>query len=338
VSVGLRRLRRRGSVAPHPDVVRLTPEDHRYLTSFYDDSVALPDGAARELVQTNPRLVELRSAYAGLNLPVTTASRWNESAVESFLDLRWFRGETLITWHRRELPRLTALKYFVLLRYVQSRDTLGLLERLDEDGAFGCWTFEYPGHGRVSRDLIESVNELLFLERTLGLSSRERFSVLDIGAGYGRLAHRAVSAFPQLDDYCCVDAVPESTFLCEYYLRRRGLSPRARVVSLDRVAAELRPRSFDLAVNIHSFPECTYAAVEWWLELLRRLEVPHLFIVPNEPDELLTLEPGGERRDFRPLIEEAGYTLRVSEPVVEDPAVRELAGVDDRFYLFALED
>ena len=28
-------LRRRGAVEPHPDVVRLTPEDHRYLTSFY---------------------------------------------------------------------------------------------------------------------------------------------------------------------------------------------------------------------------------------------------------------------------------------------------------------
>ena len=338
MNIGLRRLRRRGSVVPHPDVVRLTPEDHRYLTSFYDDRVPLPPGAGDQLTSRNPRLRALRSAYSSLNLPVTSASRWNATAVEDFLDLRWFRGETLITWHRRELPRLTALKYFVLLRYVQSRDSLGLLERLEEDGAFGCWTFEYPGHGRVSRDLIESVNELLFLERTLALSSRDRFSVLDIGAGYGRLAHRAVSAFDQLDDYCCVDAVPESTFLCEYYLRHRELSPRARVLSLDRMTAELEPGSFDVAVNIHSFPECTYTAVEWWVELLRRLEVPYLMIVPNEPDQLLTLEPGGERRDFRPLLEDAGYRLVVSEPIVEDPAVRELSQLDDRFYLFALED
>ena len=332
----MRLVRSRG-VKPHPDVVRLTPEDHRYLTSFYDDRVPLPPGAAEELTARNPRLRSLRSAYASLDVPVIAASRWNDSAVQSFLDLRWFRGETLITWHRRELPRLTALKYFVLLRYVQSRDSLGLLERLDEDGAFGCWTFEYPGHGRVSRDLIESVNELSFLERTLALSSRDRFSVLDIGAGYGRLAHRAVSAFPQLDDYCCVDAVPESTFLCEYYLCHRGLSPRARVVSLDRVGSDLRPGSFDVAVNIHSFPECTYAAVEWWVDLLRRLEVPNLLIVPNEPDQLLTLEPGGERLDFLPLLERADYRLSVCEPVVEDPAVRELAQLEDRFYLFALE-
>ena len=92
--------------------------------------------------------------------------------MRAFLDLRWFRGETLITWHYRELPRVTALKYFVLLRYVAERDTQGLLERLEEDGAFGCWTFEYPGYGRVSRDLLESVNEIAFLERELGLSAR----------------------------------------------------------------------------------------------------------------------------------------------------------------------
>src|SRR6185312_17159695 len=82
VNIGLRRLRRRGSVVPHPDVVRLTPEDHRYLTSFYDDRVPLPPGAGDQLTSRNPRLRALRSAYSSLNLPVTSASRWNASAVE----------------------------------------------------------------------------------------------------------------------------------------------------------------------------------------------------------------------------------------------------------------
>jgi SAM-dependent methyltransferase len=333
----LRRLVRPRSVEPHPDVVRLTPEDRRYLTSFYDDSVPLPPGAERILTSRNPRLQELRDTYARLELPVTAASRWNASAVESFLDLRWFRGESLITWHRRELPRVTSLKYFVLMQYVASRDSLDMLRRLGEDGAFGCWTFDYPGWPKTSRDLIESVNELSFLERSLTLSERERFSVLDIGAGYGRLAHRAVAAYPHLRDYCCVDAVPESTFISEYYLHHRGVAPRARAVSLDRVGAELLPGAFDLAVNIHSFSECTHAAVEWWVAMLRRLEVPWLLVVPNEPDELLTLEPDGERRDFRGLIERAGYRLASSEPVVDDPAVREVVDLHDHFYLFSLE-
>ena len=91
------------------------------------------------------------------------------------------------------------------------------MDRLTEDGAFGCWTFQYPGHPRYSRDLLESVNEIVFLDRTLALSERDRFSVLDIGAGYGRLSHRMSAAYSNLDDYCCVDAIPESRRGCDQH-------------------------------------------------------------------------------------------------------------------------
>jgi SAM-dependent methyltransferase len=332
---GIGRLRRLvGGADPDPGLVRLTPEDRRYLTTLHDDSTPLPPGAEEELRSDNARLVDLRARYAALDLPVTVASRWNDAAVESFLDLRWFRGETLITWHYRELPRISALKYFVYVRYMRDRDPLGLLSKLDEDGAFGCWTFDYPGYGRFSRDLLESVNEIAFLERELSLSRRDSLRVLDIGAGYGRLAHRMTAALPNVADYCCVDAIAESTFVSDYYLGHRGCAPPARVVPLDRVDAELRPGAFDLAVNVHSFPECTYAAIEWWMELVERLEVPHLVVIPNEPTELLSLEADGSRRDFMPLVERAGYRLARREPVIADDAVRELLRLDDHFHLF----
>jgi len=333
----VRRLRHyvaRRTAMPHPDLVRLTPEDRRYLTSLYDDSVPLPPGAAQALSADSPRLRDLRDRYAALDLPVLTASRWNSGAVESFLDLRYFRGETLITWHYRELPRISELKYFVYVRYMLERDPLGLLEKLNEDGAFGCWTFDYPGYGRFSRDLLESVNEISFLERQLSLSERDQIRVLDIGAGYGRLAHRMTSAFPQVTDYCCVDAIAESTFVSEYYLRERGCAPPARVLGLDRIEDELEPGAFDVAVNVHSFPECTYEAIEWWMSLVERLEIPHLFVIPNEPTEFLSLEPDGTRRDFMPLIEGAGYRLVRREPVIEDEAARRLLQLDDHFHLF----
>jgi SAM-dependent methyltransferase len=324
------------SPEPHPDLVRLTAEDRRYLTSLYDDSVPLPPGAEEELTAANPRLRELRERYARLDIPALTASRWSSNAVGSFLDLRYFRGETLITWHYRELPRISALKFFVFGRYVEERDPRGLLAQLGEDGAFGCWTFSYPGRGSFSRDLLESVNEITFLERELELSHRERFSVLDVGAGYGRLAHRMAGAYPQLSDYCCVDAVPESTFLSEYYLDFRGCVPPARVMALDRLEADLAPGEFDLAVNIHSFSECTYDAVAWWMKEIERLRIPYLLIVPNEPVELLTLESDGTRRDFTQLVECAGYRLLRREPVIDDPAVRQLLRLDDHFHLFEL--
>jgi putative sugar O-methyltransferase len=316
----------------HPELV-ITAEDEAYLTAPFDPTVPLPD-SAQTLRGTAPRLTELRRRYAELDLPPLAASRWRPDAVDAFLDHRYFRGDSLITWHYRELPRATRLKYFLYAQYVRERDELGLLDRLVEDGAFGCWTFDYPGHPRYSRDLIESVNELSFLQRELGIAQRERLSVLDIGAGYGRLAHRMTSALPNLSDYCCVDAVPESTVLCEYYLAHRGCTPPARVLALDELSANLTRGSFDLAVNVHSFPECTYAAVCWWLELIADLRVPHLLIVPNEPGRLETLEADGSRRDFAPAIAHAGYEPARVEPVITDPAVAELVRVCDEFHLF----
>jgi len=311
----------------------LTDEDWRYLTSLHDDRVPLPP-EAEALRDTHPRLRELRAAYGALELPVTVASRWHAGAIHDQIDLRWFRGETLFVWHYRELPRITQLKYYILARYVAERDSLGLLTRLEEDGRFGCWTFSYPGFGRLSRDLLESVNELSFLERQLGLSARPRVSVLDIGAGYGRLAHRAAGALPNLADWCCVDAIAEATFLSEFYLDHRGVLPPSRVVALHDIATDLTPGTFDLAVNVHSFSECTHDAIAWWIARLRELEISRLLIIPNEPTELLSLERDGTRRDFAPLLTAAGYGLVHREPVIDDAAVRELVRLDDHFHLF----
>jgi putative sugar O-methyltransferase len=316
----------------HPELV-ITADDEAYLAAPFYATVPLPE-SAESLRDAIPRLDDLRRRYAALDLPPLSASRWRPDAVEAFLDHRYFRGDSLITWHYRELPRATRLKYFLYAQYVRERDHLGLLDRLTEDGAFGCWTFDYPGHPRYSRDLIESVNELLFLERAVGIAQRERFSVLDIGAGYGRLAHRMTSAFGNVSDYCCVDAVPESTVLCEYYLAHRGCAPPARVLALDELEGNLAPGAFDLAVNVHSFSECTHAAVSWWLELIATLHIPHLLIVPNEPGRLLTLEADGSRGGFAPAIARAGYEPARVEPVIDDPAVAELVRVSDEFHLF----
>lgn len=331
----LRRMLRR-EPQPHPDLLRLTAEDRRYMTALYDDTVPLPPGAESALSHSSPRLAELREAYRGFHPEVFEPSRWTRSAVESFLELSYFRGETLITWHYRELPRVTALKYFLYAAHVRDRDQLGLLDTLTEDGAFGCWTFEYHGYGRYSRDLLDSAGEISFLERELQISSRRELSVLDIGAGYGRLGHRMTEAGLDLADYCCVDAVPESTFLSEYYLGHRGCAPPARVVPLHHVEQELS-EGFDLALNVHSFSECTYAAVAWWVRLISRLRIPYLMIVPNEPAALLTLETDGRRRDFAPLLAEAGYELVTREPVITDQAIRELVQLEDRFHLYALQ-
>lgn len=281
-----------------------------------DTSVPLPEGAEEWLREDNPRLADLRASYRSTGLPVTEPSRWSVDRVSSFLDLRRFRGDSLIMWHYREDPEATQRRYEDLFEHAAANDGLGLLSRLEEDGLFGCWTFEVGGR-RVSRDLLDSVIELNFLERHLGLAGRERVTVLDIGAGYGRLAHRAITGLGNVAEWCCADAIPESAFVCEYHLRFRGLTPPARIVELGDVD-ELRAGQFDLAVNVHSFSEMPLAAVEWWLEQLARLEVPALFLVPNEAHALLSLEPDGERHDLGPALAVAGYTVVAEEQATVD--------------------
>jgi SAM-dependent methyltransferase len=318
----------------HAERFALTEEEQHYFDNGYDVRTPLPDGAVESLQQDSARLVELRRAYAGLDLTSMGHHLWAPERVSENVTLPYFRGDNLYVWQYPEHPRAMALTLFVYMRYVESRGGRPLLDRLSEDGAFGCWTTEVDGYGKISRDLLDSVNELLFLQRQLRILDRPGLRVLDIGAGYGRLAHRLSTLHPSLDDYSCVDAVPESTFLSEYYLRFRGVAPPARVVPLHRLTQDLDSGSFDLAVNIHSFSECTLAAIEWWLALCARLEVPHLFVVPNEYEGIISREVGGGYLDALPAFEAAGYRPTHVERVISDPAVREMVRIHDNFYLF----
>ncbi len=312
----------------------LDSRERRMLTASYDDSVTLPDGAEIDLADDHPQLLALREAYAEAAPALRIHTQWDDRRLRARLNRRYFRGDNVYVWDLRELPRATTLKYFIFAQYLRGIDRHGLIGRLGEDGAFGCWSFDFPGIGRVSRDLLDSVNEILFLDRQLNILTRPALRVLDIGAGYGRMAYRMAQAVPGLADYCCVDAIPDSTFLSDYYLRYRGRIPPARVVPLHELDVQIQPGSFDLALNIHSFSECTRAAVGWWANWLLRLGVPYWLIVPNEPSEFLTTEPDGSRYDYRPLIEAAGYEQLASEPVINDPAVRELMRLHDHFFLF----
>src|ERR1700760_1236559 len=103
---GAARLRRLVSrPAPPRELVVITPEDREYLSKSHQDTVPLPP-SAQELGPDSPELVELRSAYAALDLPVSVRSRWTDDAMRWRLDLQYFRGETLFVWHYRELPRI----------------------------------------------------------------------------------------------------------------------------------------------------------------------------------------------------------------------------------------
>lgn len=329
-------LRRHGFDLTRVAVRDSTPPDIRdgdFDPRFHSRPDSLPAGAEQYLRADNPRLVELRAGYARLDWPVCQHSRWRDDTVKGWLNLKYFRGDNIVMWHHREGDNYARLFYFVYLRYLLEMGGRLLVEALGEDGSFGSFVYEFAGLPPCSRDLLDSANELLFLDKQLSMMSRARLRVLDIGAGYGRLAHRAAQCVGGLADYCCVDAVPESTFLCEYYTRFRKVAPPARVVPLPEVPS-LTPGQFDLAINVHSFSECTFEAVQWWMQEVARLEVPHLFVVPNEPSRFLTTEVDWSRRDYLPILEAAGYSLVAEVPAIGDASVRDALGVFDRFCLF----
>lgn len=167
----------------------------------------------------------------------------------------------------------TANEYASTLHRLREHDDWHLLDTLIEDDAFGVLSFVIDGQ-RVSRDLLDSVEEI-YLLRKLGWQPNDQIRILDIGAGYGRLAHRLSAAMPNSTIWS-IDAVAESTWLCEGYLGYRGVEQR--VVPFDEREA-LDIGRFDVATNIHSWTECSTDAVQWWLNLIVRLGIPSLVFI-----------------------------------------------------------
>ena len=312
-------------------------EIRRYTVGMtsHQTEVPLPAGAAEYLRGDNPRLLELKQRYAATQLPVTVAGLWNKKLLSQNIDLSYFRGDNAFVWgYRTEPLPVVRMRFLMFARYIESIDTRGLLKTLHEDGAFGAWFYDFMAFPKVSRDLLDSINELYFLDRHFQIFDTPGMKVLDIGAGYGRMAYRMLSAAPNVTKYYCADAIPESSFLCEYYLRHRGVDDRAEMVPLDEIDARLTPGTIDLAINIHSFSECTREAIRWWLQLLVRMKIPYLLLLPNDLDRFNSTEPDGEGLPYLPMMEEMGFQMLVQESIYRDSDYAEFIPNNDMIYLF----
>jgi len=250
------------------------------------------------LARNNPKLVDLKQRYQ--HAPKPEHSAWD--FWENSIDLHRFRREN--DYLSQAYFRRTELRYALTTAYVELVDEWNLLNTLTEDCQFGVKTWDVLPGKAITRDLLDSILEIYFLKQMLGLEKTSNLRVLDIGAGYGRLAHRLVNTFPQAH-VTCTDAVATSTFLSEFYLRYRKSADRTKVVPFDKLS-EMKPGNYDLAVNVHSWTECTRAFVGFWLDRVVDLGIKNLFVVPHFGD-LCTTECDGSMGSYEPELKRHGF-------------------------------
>jgi putative sugar O-methyltransferase len=274
--------------------------------SVWED--ALPEGACEYLRKDNPRIQELQRRYE--NHPASNHSLWSPHYLANELRLDEFRADNVYVHQGRAASDAS---YRLTAHYAQSVDKLGLLNTLGDDDLFGNHLVSFNGDLLVGRDLLDAVLEINFLNDNLGLAALDGSVILDIGAGYGRLAHRLVQALPKLETVLCTDAIPESTFLSEFYVKFRGCQSKVRVIPLDDIETTLENQPVNLAINIHSFGECTLSSIKWWLDLVSANRIKYLFIVPNG-EALRSWEPDDTGIDYLPSLLDRGYKMVIKQP------------------------
>jgi SAM-dependent methyltransferase len=309
--------------------------DDGYLKAGDDPSEwLLPEGAEQYLAVSNPRLRELQQLYANARRAAMDFSQWSPQYIAIDVPLLGFRGDCAFVWQKRDLN--VPLNFVATYYYFRAMGRTDLIAGLQEDRLFGAYSVFADGQC-LTRDRLDSVAEISFLQETLGIGARRRpIRVLDIGSGYGRLAYRLSEAFSDVE-VVCSDAVPIAAFICEYYLAFRK-AKRAIVVPVPQLDEYLRSNQVDIAVSVHCFSECPISAISWWVDLLRRYEVRHLMIVPDKGSIigkiLVSREADGSHRDVNQVLTTAGYRLAIRVPKFMDSSLQAWGLSPTTYYLF----
>ncbi|WGD54938.1 putative sugar O-methyltransferase [Bradyrhizobium sp. CB1650] len=283
----------------------------------------LPPSAEDYLRPDNPRLRELKERYGRCDARVTTPAIW-EDGILATSDISHFRRDNAFVWQERRGTRFNELAYAASYYALKASDACDLLTLLEEDGFFGAHVFSIDGR-QVSRDLLDSVREIDFVRKHMDLVN-PRASILDIGAGYGRLPYRLSRVTQGTVNIYATDAIAESTFVSEFYLKFRA-AEGVSVVPLDRFETFIASTPIDLAINIHSFSECSLTAIDWWVERLSINKVKRLLVIPNHADVATQRCLTNRGEDMELIFERHGYAAIIREPRYPD-SILQRYGID----------
>jgi hypothetical protein len=227
----------------------------------------------------NPRLAQIEAIAA--RSPLSQVAMWSTWAEHVKRNVGQFAGEAFYLTQGQPQHH-----YDRVADYIVDNQCMRDARMATWDCRYGAIPVQTRSLGAATRAWLDGTIEIDYLNRYLpqGLSDQR---IIDIGAGYGRLAGVATALYPSLK-YNCIDAVPISTYLCERYLAE--LRSTAKVLTLDE------PFQADLAINIHSWNECSLTQVGHWLDLLKSTRF--LFTVSH--DRVYSTWSGPS---FRPMLE-----------------------------------
>ena len=212
-----------------------------------------------------------------------------------------FRGENAFVW--QEQLGDNEQTYIDYYKKIKTIDEDNLLNKTFEDGSYGSKSYDYDNI-KISRDLLDSILEIYFLKSAF--PNLDNLSILEIGGGYGRLCKRYLNCFPN-SKYYITDAIPQSTFYSRMYLNEYKDS----VINLNDIHNKIKLLKIDIAVNIHSFPECNIDDIEWWIKLIHSNNIKYVFYVPNDPNSTPTYIPSNTGESILNLFNKYNYEVKI---------------------------
>ena len=296
----------------------------------YNLETKIPKDAKDYLYPTNPKLIQLRKDYQKFLGNNFKKGLWTENYLGE-KDLIYFKGDNPYVYQRRGNQQ-SQLAYLLTYFWLKSKHGKGL-SSFNEEESFGV--FKYTIDNKIiSRDLLDSFNEILFLEEHFFYNYDTKVNILEIGAGYGRLAKWLTKNTNYIEHYYCIDAIPESTFISDYYLKHYNKIKEVTVVPIHQRKIFLENQNISLAVNIHSFSEMAIDFIKFWMEEVISLRIPYLFIVPNAGHlyrgDLISFD----NKNFKNIIESNGYELVIKRDKYLEPNIQKYGLNPTMYYLY----
>ena len=225
---------------------------------------------------------------------------------------QYFRGENAFVWQEKLGDnKETYVKYYNIIKSI---DKDNLLSKTFESGSYGCRSYDYDNI-KISRDLLDSILEIYFLKSFF--SNLNELSLLEIGGGYGRLCKRFLDCMPN-SKYYITDAIPQSTFVSKIYLNDKKDS----VINLYDIEEKVKSLKIDIAINIHSFPECNIKDIEWWIKFINSNKIKYIFYVPNNPDSTPNFMPSNSGESILDLFSKYNYKVKYFKDMFSELGIK----------------